>query len=132
MTEEMHKLDHNAGEAFEAVNARFKAALDAIEAKRQDVFADVKLRRDEKKKILEDQLRLIQAEKSKVDSDVQVSLVLLLMFVILHPGCRIYCIDSTKCTSFVPKCAVNLSEISHSSSIMKVFYFSPISASIGH
>lgn len=74
MTEEMHKLDHNADEAFEAVNARFKLVLDAIEQKRQDVLGDVKLRRDEKKKILEDQLRLIQAEKSKVDSDVQVSL----------------------------------------------------------
>ena len=75
VTEEIHKLDHNADAAFESVNDRFKAVLDAIEQKRQDVLADVKLRRDEKKKILEDQLRLIQAEKSKVDSDVQVSFI---------------------------------------------------------
>ena len=70
--EEVHKLDHNADSAFDQVNARFQVVLDAIEAKRQEVLADVTRRRDEKKKILEDQLQMIQAERSKVDSDVQV------------------------------------------------------------
>ena len=65
------RLDHNADSAFEKVNARFQAALDAIESKRQDVLSEVKRKRDDKKKVLEDQINIIKAEKSKVDSDVQ-------------------------------------------------------------
>lgn len=68
---EIHRLDHNADSAFENVNARFQAALDAIESKRQEVLSEVKRKRDDKKKVLEDQLNIIKAEKSKVDSDVQ-------------------------------------------------------------
>ena len=64
-------MDHNADSAFEKVNARFQAALDAIESKRQDVLSEVKRKRDDKKKVLEDQINIIKAEKSKVDSDVQ-------------------------------------------------------------
>jgi len=68
---EIHRLDHNADSAFENVNARFQAALDAIESKRQEVLSEVKRKRDDKKKVLEDQLNIIKAEKAKVDSDVQ-------------------------------------------------------------
>ncbi len=34
---EIHRLDHNADSAFENVNSKFQAALDVIEAKRQEV-----------------------------------------------------------------------------------------------
>eukprot|EP00095_Tigriopus_kingsejongensis_P011158 maker-scaffold259_size234575-snap-gene-1.18 protein:Tk11158 transcript:maker-scaffold259_size234575-snap-gene-1.18-mRNA-1 annotation:"tripartite motif-containing protein 3" len=69
--EEIHQLDHNTDTAFEAINSHFQNVLDSIEKKRQDVLANVKITRDEKKKVLEDQQQIIQAEKCKVDSDVQ-------------------------------------------------------------
>ena len=36
------------------------------------MLADVREKRDEKKKVLEEQLQIIQGEKQKVDQDVQV------------------------------------------------------------
>ena len=36
------------------------------------VLAEVREKRDEKKKVLEEQLQIIQGEKQKVDQDVQV------------------------------------------------------------
>jgi len=68
---EIHRLDHNADSAFEQVNARFQAALDSIEAKRTEVLSEVKRKKEEKKKVLEDQVGIIRAEKSKVDADVK-------------------------------------------------------------
>jgi len=68
---EIHRLDHNADSAFEQVNARFQAAIEAIEAQRQKVLSEVKRKKDEKKKVLDDQLGIIKAEKTKVDSDVK-------------------------------------------------------------
>lgn len=65
------RLDHNADSAFEQVNARFQAAIEAIEAQRQKVLSEVKRKKDEKKKVLDDQLGIIKAEKTKVDSDVK-------------------------------------------------------------
>ena len=68
---EMHRLDHNADSAFEKVNAQFQAAIEAIEAKRQEVLSEVKRKKEEKRKVLEDQLGIIKAEKAKVDNDVK-------------------------------------------------------------
>ena len=65
------RLDHNADSAFEQVNARFQAAIEAIEAQRQKVLSEVKRKKDDKKKVLDDQLGIIKAEKTKVDSDVK-------------------------------------------------------------
>lgn len=64
-------MDHNADSAFEQVNARFQAAIEAIEAQRQKVLSEVKRKKDDKKKVLDDQLGIIKAEKTKVDSDVK-------------------------------------------------------------
>lgn len=68
---EIHRLDHNADSAFEQVNARFQAAIEVIEEKRQEVMSEVQRKRDDKKKVLDDQLNIIKAEKAKVDDDVQ-------------------------------------------------------------
>ena len=64
-------MDHNADSAFEQVNARFQAAIEAIEAQRQNVLSEVKRKKDDKKKVLDDQLGIIKAEKAKVDADVK-------------------------------------------------------------
>lgn len=54
------------------VNAQFQAILDGVERKRQDVLAEVKSKKDEKRKVLEEQLKIIQSEKARVDADVKV------------------------------------------------------------
>ncbi len=43
-----------------------------MERRREEVLAEVKHKKDEKKKVLEEQLKLINTEKSQVDKDVQV------------------------------------------------------------
>ena len=72
VTEEMHKLDHSADSAFDVVNVRFQSVLDHVERARQEALQAVRDKRDEKKKVLEDQMQIIQAEKTKVASDVKV------------------------------------------------------------
>ena len=57
---------------FFQVNVRFQAVIDCVEQARQDVLNDVKRKRDEKRKILDEQINIIQAEKAKVDTDIQV------------------------------------------------------------
>ena len=54
------------------VNVRFQAVIDCVEQARQEVLSDVKRKRDEKRKILDEQINIIQAEKAKVDTDIQV------------------------------------------------------------
>jgi len=68
---EIHRLDHNADAAFEKINVQFQAILDGVEKTRQTVLADVKRKKDEKRKILDEQLNIIQSEKSKVDAEVK-------------------------------------------------------------
>ena len=65
VTEEMHKLDHSADSAFDVVNVRFQSVLDHVERARQEALQAVRDKRDEKKKVLEDQMQIIQAEKTK-------------------------------------------------------------------
>ncbi len=60
--------------SFLQVNVRFQAVIDCVEQARQDVLNDVKRKRDEKRKILDEQINIIQAEKAKVDTDIQVRL----------------------------------------------------------
>ena len=70
---EIHRLDHNADAAFEKINVQFQSILDGVEKTRQTVLADVKRKKEEKRKILDEQLNIIQSEKSKVDAEVKVS-----------------------------------------------------------
>jgi len=71
VTSEMHRLDHNADEAFNTVNQLFEEVAAAVERRREQVLGEVKRKKDEKKKVLEEQLKIIQSEKSQVDKDVQ-------------------------------------------------------------
>ena len=42
-----------------------------MEKRREEVLLDVKRKKDDKKKVLEEQLKIIASEKVEVDSDVQ-------------------------------------------------------------
>ena len=68
---EIHRLDHNADAAFEKINVQFQAILDGVERTRQAVLSDAKRSKDEKRKILDEQLNIIQSEKNKVDQEVK-------------------------------------------------------------
>ena len=68
---EIHRLDHNADAAFEKINVQFQAILDGVERTRQAVLNDAKRKKDEKRKILDEQLNIIQSEKNKVDQEVK-------------------------------------------------------------
>jgi len=71
VTEEMHKLDHRGDEAYTQVGILFDEIIEAVEQRREEVLLDVKRRKDEKKKVLEEQLKIIQTEKEDVDQDVE-------------------------------------------------------------
>jgi len=71
VTAEMHRLDHNADQSFDHVNQLFQEVISCVERRREEVLAEVKHKKDEKKKVLEEQLKLINTEKSQVDKDVQ-------------------------------------------------------------
>ena len=49
----------------------FDEVLKAVEKRREEVLLDVKRKKDDKKKVLEEQLKIIASEKVEVDSDVQ-------------------------------------------------------------
>jgi len=69
--EEMHRLDHSADDSFASVNKLFEEVIDAVEKRRIEVLAEVKAKKDEKRKVLEEQLQIIQKEKLDVDSEVE-------------------------------------------------------------
>ncbi|CAB4068434.1 TRIM2_3 [Lepeophtheirus salmonis] len=72
-SKKVDNLDRNANEAYNAVNREFKLVSEALEAERKDVMEAVKKARDEKKKVLEEQLSLINSEKTKVEADIKAS-----------------------------------------------------------
>jgi len=71
VTKEMHKLDHRGDAAYEEVRLLFDEVVKAVEKRRDEVLLDVKRKKDEKRKVLEEQLKIIQTEKTEVDADVE-------------------------------------------------------------
>jgi len=71
VTKEIHKLDHRGDAAYEEVRLMFDEVLKSVEKRREEVLLEVKRKKDEKKKVLEEQLKIIQTEKTEVDADVE-------------------------------------------------------------
>ena len=71
VTKEMHKLDHRGDAAYDEVREIFDEVLKAVEKRREEVLLDVKRKKDDKKRVLEEQLKIIASEKVEVDSDVE-------------------------------------------------------------
>ena len=67
--EEIHRLDHSADDSFTSVNLIFDDLIAAVERKRSEYLCLVKQKKDEKKKILENQLETIEKEKNLIDSE---------------------------------------------------------------
>ncbi|XP_013773514.1 tripartite motif-containing protein 2-like isoform X1 [Limulus polyphemus] len=68
---EVGKLDQNVDHTFELINRTFQEVINTVEKRRQEVLGMVKKIRDEKKKVLLEQLAMIQGEKSKVEQECQ-------------------------------------------------------------
>ncbi|XP_076318449.1 tripartite motif-containing protein 2-like isoform X3 [Tachypleus tridentatus] len=68
---EIGKLDQNVEHTFELINRTFQEIINAVEKRRQEVLGMIKKMRDEKKKVLLDQLTMIQGEKSTVEKECQ-------------------------------------------------------------
>ena len=71
VTEEMHRLDHSADDSFAAVDALFEDVAASVQKRRLEVLGEVKAKKDEKRKVLEEQLKLIQMEKKEVECEVE-------------------------------------------------------------
>ena len=67
--EEIHRLDHSADDSFTSVNMIFDEVTAAVEKKRSEYLSLVKQKKDEKRKILENQLETIEKEKNLIDSE---------------------------------------------------------------
>jgi len=70
VNEEIDRLEHLADAAFNSVNRLFEELGDVMEKKRIEVIGEVRRRKDEKKQVLEQQLKQIEAEKSDVQTNV--------------------------------------------------------------
>ena len=57
----MHLLDHSADNSFASVNDLFEEVIAAVQKRRLEVLGEVKAKKDEKRKVLEEQLKLIQS-----------------------------------------------------------------------
>ena len=69
VTEEIERLDRNAESCLETVSATFQDLINLLDRRRLDAIDMVKEVRDEKKRVLEEQLSLIDDEKEKVQDD---------------------------------------------------------------
>ncbi|GAB6029536.1 hypothetical protein CHUAL_005286 [Chamberlinius hualienensis] len=69
VTQEINKLDNNAEHTFEMISQSFQELIAICDKRRQELLGQAKKTRDEKKKVLQEQLALINAEKAKVESE---------------------------------------------------------------
>ena len=67
--EEIHRLDHSADDSFTCVNNIFDQVAAGVEKKRSEYLTLVKLKKDEKKRILEAQLEAIEKETDRINSE---------------------------------------------------------------
>lgn len=66
MTQELHRLDLATEHCLDQVNRTFQDVSALLELRRQEMVAAVGAACEEKRKVLEEQLALIEGEKSKV------------------------------------------------------------------
>ena len=67
--EEIHKLDHSADDSFSHVNKIFDLVTETLERRREEWLNKVKMKKNEKKKILENQLEEIENHINAINSE---------------------------------------------------------------
>ena len=66
---EIQRLDSNAEQCLDAVSATFQDLINLLDRRRLDVIEMVQTVRDDKRRVLEEQLSIIDGEKQKVQDD---------------------------------------------------------------
>ena len=69
--EEIHKLDHYADDAFATVDEVFDDIIKLVEKTRNEVMANVKKVKDEKRRVLEDQLQIIKKKELDIETEIE-------------------------------------------------------------
>jgi tripartite motif-containing protein 2/3 len=77
VTQELHRLDLATEHCLEQVNRTFQDITALLEHRRQEMVAAVGTACEEKRKVLEEQLALIEGEKNKVSYENLISFCLL-------------------------------------------------------
>lgn len=67
---EMRKLEQNADHAFEDINRTFQEIINVVDRRRQELLGHAKKIREDKRSVLEEQLKLIQNEKNRVEEEM--------------------------------------------------------------
>ena len=67
VNEEIERLENLSDAAFNSVNRLFEELGEIVEKKRLEMIADVRRRKNEKRKVLEQQLKEIEAQKSDIN-----------------------------------------------------------------
>ena len=70
VTEEMERLEQHSDTAFNSVNRLFEELAELLEKKRVEMISEVRRRKTEKVRVLEEQLLQIQSEKCGVASEL--------------------------------------------------------------
>ena len=70
VTEEIERLEQHSDTAFNSVNRLFEELAELLEKKRVEMISEVRRRKTEKVRALEEQLQQIQSEKSGVATEL--------------------------------------------------------------
>uniref|UniRef100_A0A6A7G0L1 Tripartite motif-containing protein 3 n=1 Tax=Hirondellea gigas TaxID=1518452 RepID=A0A6A7G0L1_9CRUS len=71
VTTELHRLEHSVDAAFEEVNRSFEALTELVELRRLEVVAAVEAIRERKRSVLQEQLELVETERSGVEGQCE-------------------------------------------------------------
>jgi tripartite motif-containing protein 2/3 len=80
VTDEMRKLEEASERCVESAVKAFEEISSAVDRRRDDVIATVRRVRDEKKRVLREQLSIIESERCRVRADCDGLQVLLQNF----------------------------------------------------
>lgn len=69
VSSEIRKLDQNADSAFDDINRTFTEIINLVDKRRLEVLSSAKKMREDKREILQNQLRMIENEKARVEAE---------------------------------------------------------------
>ncbi|VDO26081.1 unnamed protein product [Haemonchus placei] len=71
VSQEIEQLDRNVDKIVDQINGTFQEVSNTVENRRRDLIESVRVRRDEKRKVLKDQIEAITDEKKKLAKELE-------------------------------------------------------------
>ncbi|EYB98176.1 hypothetical protein Y032_0133g1751 [Ancylostoma ceylanicum] len=71
VSQEIDQLDKNVDKILDQINSTFQEVSNTVENRRRDLIESVRVRRDEKRKVLKDQIEAITDEKKKLAKELE-------------------------------------------------------------